>query len=398
MNILRPRNSSMRTCRFCAVVGGAALAFSAVASAGTYSVEVLNFGDQTAIWAASDAGGVLGFSGSFNDDGVIEGGHFLQDPLGFQLPVIDPTPEGFFPVVFTGVNSSNMICGFYSDDPLLDFAISFTMDPFGNLVEHELGGDDTGTFMRDINDSGDTAGNIFNPFTLDNIPFVRQSDGTVSQGKTSVLPPAGHSMIDVTLFGISNNGNLCGEGMDEDGNIVIWRVVDGVFETHIVDHTMRALEAVDINDAGTVVGNVHRFSDNESFPFRWDDTGVQELESFFQLLPPEATMVRAVDIANDDTIIGFYFYDFNGLGDLLPRGYVATLGPVTDCPADLTGGKGKGGDGVVDVFDLLTLLSNWAGKGAGADLAKPLGVVDVFDLLELLGQWGPCDDGGKGKG
>jgi len=54
------------------------------------------------------------------------------------------------------------------------------------------------------------------------------------------------------------------------------------------------------------------------------------------------------------------------------------------CPADLTG------DGVVNVSDLLQLLSAWGPNvGHPADLNGD-GVVNVSDLLILLGQWGPC--------
>jgi len=56
------------------------------------------------------------------------------------------------------------------------------------------------------------------------------------------------------------------------------------------------------------------------------------------------------------------------------------------CSADLAGG-----DGVVNVFDLLELLANWGTNGPGADLAEPNDVVNVFDLLEMLAQWGTCE-------
>ena len=52
------------------------------------------------------------------------------------------------------------------------------------------------------------------------------------------------------------------------------------------------------------------------------------------------------------------------------------------CPADITG------DGVVDVLDLLEVLSQWGGSGS-ADITGD-GVVDVLDLLEVLAAWGPC--------
>jgi len=59
-----------------------------------------------------------------------------------------------------------------------------------------------------------------------------------------------------------------------------------------------------------------------------------------------------------------------------------TCEPPGECPADITG------DGVVDVLDLLEVLSQWGGSGT-ADINGD-GVVDVLDLLEVLGAWGPC--------
>ncbi len=54
------------------------------------------------------------------------------------------------------------------------------------------------------------------------------------------------------------------------------------------------------------------------------------------------------------------------------------------CDADVTD------DGVVDVLDLLAVLSAWGQTG---DLPEDItgdGVVDVLDLLEVLSAWGPC--------
>ena len=55
---------------------------------------------------------------------------------------------------------------------------------------------------------------------------------------------------------------------------------------------------------------------------------------------------------------------------------------AAECPADITG------DGVVDVLDLLEVLSQWGGSGS-ADITGD-GIVDVLDLLEVLGAWGEC--------
>jgi len=65
------------------------------------------------------------------------------------------------------------------------------------------------------------------------------------------------------------------------------------------------------------------------------------------------------------------------------------------CPADIANsGSSTCPEGVVNVFDLLHLLSGWGVSGSVADISGPSGVpdgtVDVFDLLELLASWGVC--------
>lgn len=81
-----------------------------------------------------------------------------------------------------------------------------------------------------------------------------------------------------------------------------------------------------------------------------------------------------------------------------PRNYAGAVpaGPIDYCPeepvcpADLNNAGGTGPDGVVDVFDLFVVLSNWNTNGPGADLAPDNSIVDVFDLFVLLDAWGPC--------
>ncbi len=58
------------------------------------------------------------------------------------------------------------------------------------------------------------------------------------------------------------------------------------------------------------------------------------------------------------------------------------LASSAQCPADITS------DGVVDVLDLLQVLSQWGTSGS-ADITGD-GIVDVLDLLEVLAAWGPC--------
>ena len=64
--------------------------------------------------------------------------------------------------------------------------------------------------------------------------------------------------------------------------------------------------------------------------------------------------------------------------------------PVNDikrptCPADLNN------DDVVDVSDLLEVLSEWGACGACPADINGDGLVAVGDLLAVLDAWGPCD-------
>ena len=56
---------------------------------------------------------------------------------------------------------------------------------------------------------------------------------------------------------------------------------------------------------------------------------------------------------------------------------------VIQCPADANG------DGVVNVNDLLTAISDWGLSNSPADV-NDNGVVDVEDLLLMIGAWGDC--------
>ncbi len=63
-----------------------------------------------------------------------------------------------------------------------------------------------------------------------------------------------------------------------------------------------------------------------------------------------------------------------------PLSFNYTMG--SSCPADITG------DGMVDVLDLLEVLSQWGTSGS-ADINGD-GIVDVLDMLEILSAWGAC--------
>ena len=78
---------------------------------------------------------------------------------------------------------------------------------------------------------------------------------------------------------------------------------------------------------------------------------------------------------------GFAYMDFGT--DLISNMNLVVTLPEVDCPADI------GGDGVVDVLDLLAILGAWGQSDVPEDINGD-GTVDVLDLLEVLGAWGPC--------
>jgi hypothetical protein len=60
---------------------------------------------------------------------------------------------------------------------------------------------------------------------------------------------------------------------------------------------------------------------------------------------------------------------------------------VQPCPADVTGGSG--GDGIVNIDDLLFIINNWGAPGGPADV-NGSGLVDIDDLLQVINSWGDC--------
>jgi hypothetical protein len=63
---------------------------------------------------------------------------------------------------------------------------------------------------------------------------------------------------------------------------------------------------------------------------------------------------------------------------------------VPPCPAD---NAPLGGNGTVDVDDLLNVINNWGGNIGPADISPPWGngMIDVDDLLAVINGWGPCE-------
>jgi hypothetical protein len=89
---------------------------------------------------------------------------------------------------------------------------------------------------------------------------------------------------------------------------------------------------------------------------------------------------------------GFHRIRIGGVGDTEGTGTVTfSCAAVAACPADCA----DGGDGFVDVTDLLRVLAQWAtgtecDVDDGTSTGTSDGTTDVSDLLFILAEWGPC--------
>jgi hypothetical protein len=106
---------------------------------------------------------------------------------------------------------------------------------------------------------------------------------------------------------------------------------------------------------------------------------------FTAIAPVEATQIVILEQGGDEIIVQTRVYGAEPgeivTGTLTPA--EITIEPA--CPEDCA----QPPDGVVDVADLLAMLSVWGEPDAFCDINGD-GTVDVADLLQLLSAWGAC--------
>ncbi len=229
-----------------------------------------------------------------------------------------------------------------------------------------------------------------------------------------------------------------------------WNTQTEVYDAEILDSPSGSEEckAVAVNNFGEIIGNYSIDDDSDAITFSaaWDDcvwkTPIALLwDDSDDTDPDELSLsgfdyTRACSINNDGDVVGwaeddevpatrvgFLYYDgvmydlnddtyfdwesgwvirearhINDTGDIAA---VATYGGVTravtlavppaPCPGDIAPEGNT--DEVVDVLDLLDVLTAWGDASGPADLYED-GIVDVLDLLVVLDFWGlcPCSD------
>jgi hypothetical protein len=84
----------------------------------------------------------------------------------------------------------------------------------------------------------------------------------------------------------------------------------------------------------------------------------------------------------------------SGGGDIIAfsAGFWQGVAPFTECPADVSP---LGGNGVVDIDDLLLVIAAWGTSNPQFDIVSPgspgaTPVIDMDDLLAVIAAWGMC--------
>jgi hypothetical protein len=64
-----------------------------------------------------------------------------------------------------------------------------------------------------------------------------------------------------------------------------------------------------------------------------------------------------------------------------------TIVPLPPCPADIVP---SGGNHVVDIDDLVLVITSWGATGSSPGDANHNGIVNIDDLVAVITSWGPC--------
>ncbi|MCI0630443.1 MAG: hypothetical protein L0Y44_07295 [Phycisphaerales bacterium] len=217
-------------------------------------------------------------------------------------------------------------------------------------------------------------------------PYNRSFQWTQSTGMTELVPT---SFRDVN---ISRNGQFAIGG--NNGRGARLNLVTG--ELLIIPHvaipglTTDSDLAWASNADGSVVVGMHNLSQLLGFmgrAFMWDaehgtriirDVLIGEFGLASELAGWELS--NATTVSDDGSIIAGYGFAPSGE----QAAWIVTL--PAPCPADIAP---DGGNGAVDVNDLLAVISAWGEIGGAADLNDD-GVVNIADLLLLISAWGSC--------
>lgn len=335
-------------------------------------------GDPQFLWTLENGKQPINFAGQINDLGVIAASGAIRWP--------DGTIEPFeWPMHGVGeINNSNVIAGSTGNVHTCPKHASgrdaAVWTQAGGTVRLDV---DLGIFGADqawgINEGNEVVG-------------VRSVTGQCGDQKAFYMNMTTGQYVDLHsvvtgmssgithAYDINNDGVVVGDG-PINGLVqpFTWSIANGVTVLPTLpDADPQYTEPVSINNHGVVVGQALDFTDDWQWKaVIWEDGAARDLNLLVEL-PDDFHIVEAKKINDNGWIIGRGEY-----GVWSPERAVVLI-PIED-PAEPTADLND--DGSIDVFDLITLLTNWGTNGPGADIAAPVDVVDVFDLVELLAAW-----------
>jgi 6-phosphogluconolactonase (cycloisomerase 2 family) len=297
-----------------------------------------------------------------NPDQVVVYRYDSAGPGGPTLTFINATPTTGNGMGYFAVHPNPEVPVLYVNDSGQKVVRAYSVAPNGSLA------------LIDTESSGA-------PFPLE---IAISRDGTkmyaaggISNGGNSV---AGFAVAGDGTLTLMANSPFISDGAspsnvycsDDDRYLVVGHGTDATMRTMSIDDITGTLTSTgfffDVGGQGTL-GDVHS---RGGFAFVTDNStatdGLTGVYSF--TLNPDGSL----------TMNGGSIYSTQGIA---PRS-IASWFPVAPCPADVAGG-----DGVVDIDDLLAVINAWGALGGPADINQS-GLVDIDDLLAVINAWGDC--------
>lgn len=217
--------------------------------------------------------------------------------------------------------------------------------------------------------------------------------------ETAVLEDPNGAAMDNFSFGVGVDGDLIAIGsyLDDDvgedsGSVFMfgdsltgWNIIQQLTPEGKTRAGDQFGVSIAVRDSVMMVGN--RFGDLSTDPVgsvtaHESIDGMWHLKSTLFSSQPEseAEFGWSVAMHEDNAIVGGPWLEPDG--DAM---FFEGLSSGCGCVADITG------DGVVNVSDLLSILSVWGSCEGCEDDINSDGVVNITDLLVVIGEWGPCN-------